>query len=450
MYRFFGLVGLALLYIHCQSIKTEEITAAEGEIPEQIDYNFHVKPILSDRCFKCHGPDQNQLKGDLRLDIESEAYKSATNEVSEAASVISPGHLGNSELALRICSDDPNYVMPPPESHLDLTAREKAILLRWIEQGAEYKPHWSFVPPQMLEIPTVKNQEWANNDLDKYILKELEDHGLVGADKANKETLLRRATLDLTGLPPTISEIEAFIADNTPGAYEKVVDRLLDSPHYGERMALDWLDIARYADSHGYQDDGLRNTWPWRDWVIDAYNKNIHYDTFLLWQLAGDLLPDPSQEQLLATCFNRNHPQTQEGGVIDEEYRVEYVADRTNTVGKGLLGLTMECARCHDHKYDPITQDDYYSMYAYFNNNNDAGIVPYDGEASPTLILADGQTQQLLDSLKEESNLLEAALQPENYMEAFRKWAEEVDAEDAITNAAKDGLLADFGFETER
>ncbi|NND06070.1 MAG: DUF1549 domain-containing protein, partial [Saprospiraceae bacterium] len=450
IYRILTFALLSLLCIRCQSIKSDEIITAEDEIPEQIDYNFHVKPILSDRCFKCHGPDKNQIKGDLRLDLASGAYKAAINDASKAPSVIDPGSLRNSELVRRICSHEPEYVMPPPESHLALSPKEKAILLRWIEQGAEYKPHWSFVAPTAPALPNVENENWAHNEIDYFVLSEIENRGLSGSDRASKEALLRRATLDLTGLPPAVDEINAFIADQSSDAFEKVIDELLDSPHFGERMALDWLDIARYADSHGYQDDGLRNTWPWRDWVIDAYNKNIPYDTFLLWQLAGDLLPDPSQEQLLATCFNRNHPQTQEGGVIDEEYRVEYVADRTNTVGKGLLGLTMECARCHDHKYDPITQHDYYSMYAYFNNNNDAGIVPYDGEASPTMILADDKTQRLLDSLERESKFLETAIDEDNFIDAFEAWVERVDAQASVQDAAKYQLMADFSFEYEQ
>ncbi len=446
---FLATIGWILLMVHCQSIESDEIKAAQHSIPAEIDYNFHVKPILSDRCFKCHGPDQNKIKGDLRLDLQTEAYKATTNESSRVSQVIDPGHLRSSEFVGRILSNDPAYMMPPPEAHLELSASDKAILLRWIEQGAEYKDHWSFAPLAKPNLPTVENHEWAQNELDHFILRKIEEVGLGGAAKATKEIMLRRATLDLTGLPPTVEGLQAFLTDASPDAFERVIDRLLSSPHYGERMAMIWLDLARYADSHGYQDDGLRNTWPWRDWVIDAFNRNLPYDTFLLWQLAGDLLPSPTQEQLLATCFNRNHPQTQEGGVIDEEYRVEYVADRTNTVGKALLGLTMECARCHDHKYDPITQEDYFSLYAYFNNNNDAGIVPYNGEAAPTIILPDDETALYLDSLSREVKRLEATIHPSNFSADFSRWLETLDTAHTIIKAAKQALVADFSFERE-
>ena len=255
------------------------------------------------------------------------------------------------------------------------------------------------IPQTKKEIPPqITDQSWnIENPIDNFILKELENQGLTPSSQAPNESLLRRVSLDLTGLPPTVQELDNFLADESSDAYEKVVDRLLASKHYGELMALEWLDLARYADTHGYQDDGMRNTWPWRDWVIKAYNDNMPYDQFLIWQLAGDMLPNPTKDQLLATCFNRNHPQTQEGGVVDEEYRIEYVADRTNTFGKAFLGLTMECARCHDHKYDPLTQHEYYSLFAYFNNNHDTGIVPYNGEASPTLILFSSEAEEELN-----------------------------------------------------
>jgi len=253
--------------------------------------------------------------------------------------------------------------------------------------------------------------------------------------------------LDLTGLPPTVEEMDDFVADDSPDAYEKVVDDLLASKHYGERLALEWLDLARYADTHGYQDDGMRNAWPWRDWVIKAYNDNMPYDQFLVWQLAGDLFPNPTKDQLLATCFNRNHPQTQEGGVVDEEYRVEYVADRTNTFGKAFLGLTMECARCHDHKYDPLTQKNYYSLFAYFNNNLDAGIIPYNGEASPTLILTSPEAEQELGVLREEIESQSQMLVSEKYKEQLVNWFQERSKK---INPPSYGLKADFNFDEEQ
>jgi hypothetical protein len=253
--------------------------------------------------------------------------------------------------------------------------------------------------------------------------------------------------LDLTGLPPSVEELDDFVADDSPDAYEKVVDDLLASKHYGERLALEWLDLARYADTHGYQDDGMRNAWPWRDWVIKAYNDNMPYDQFLIWQLAGDLFPDPTKDQLLATCFNRNHPQTQEGGVVDEEYRVEYVADRTNTFAKAFMGLTMECARCHDHKYDPFTQKEYYSMYAYFNNNLDAGIIPYNGEASPTLILTSPEAELKLGGLREEIESQSEMLVSEKYQEQLTEWFQD---RSKNNQPLRKGLKADFNFDREQ
>ncbi len=415
-------------------------------VPEVVDFNFHVKPILSDRCFKCHGPDANQRKGDLRLDVAADAMAQTTNETSRAKWVIDPGSPARSEMIKRIQSEEPDYMMPPPESHLELTSTERAILTRWIDQGAEYKQHWSFLPPDPKSLPSVEDAAWAKNGIDHFVLQKLEQNGLTPAEQADKSMLLRRLCLDLTGLPPTEAQITAFLADEAPDAFERAVDTLLASVHYGERLALDWLDAARYADSHGYQDDGMRNTWPWRDWVIDAFNRDLPFDTFLLWQMAGDMLPDPTDEQLLATCFNRNHPQSQEGGVVDEEYRVEYVADRTNTLGKALLGLTLECARCHDHKYDPISQEDYYALYAFFNNNNDAGIVPYNGEAAPTLILCTEEAEKELEQIRQKASILEEKLTTSHYKEAFTSWASSLTT-DRVERTLNEGLVADFSFE---
>ena len=250
---------------------------------------------------------------------------------------------------------------------------------------------------------------------------------LAPSEEASKETLIRRVTFDITGLPPTIEEIDAFLSDDSPDAYERVVDRLLDSPSYGERFAAEWMDVARYADSHGYQDDGMRNMWPWRNWVIDAFNDNLPFDEFITWQLAGDLLPEPTREQILATGFNRNHMQSQEGGIVPEEYRVEYVADRTNTLGTAFLGLTLECSRCHDHKYDPISQKEYYQLFGFFNNVNETGVIPYAGEASPTVILPSEEAEQKLGELRAELAQLDASLDVNNaaYDEAFDKWVQD-------------------------
>ena len=344
-----------------------------AQIPDIIDFTFHIKPIISDRCFKCHGPDKNAIEGDFSLVSPEEAYKLLGKEKDHYAIV--PGNIEKSELVNRIFSDDANAVMPPPESNLILTNYEKEILKKWIEQGAEYKTHWAFTPPKKPTVP-VDKEYWGNNEIDYFILKKIKENNLLPSAIAPKEKLIRRVSFDLTGLPPTLSAIDDFIADTSENAYEKVIDKLLASQDYAEHMTSEWMDIARYADTHGYQDDFERIMWPWRDWVIHAFNKNMPYDEFVTDQLAGDLLPNASLEQILATGFNRNHKITYEGGVIPEEYRVEYVEDRTQTFGTAFLGLTLECARCHDHKYDPISQEEHFSFYSFFNNIDEQGLVP--------------------------------------------------------------------------
>jgi len=348
------------------------MTSGEG-IPDVIDFNFHVKPILSDRCFKCHGPDPQTREAGLALHSEELAFAALGKEKDHYALVA--GDTEASTLIQRIYSEDPQEMMPPPESNLSLTEREKSILKAWVAQGAVWKKHWAFLPPELPELPDITNKDFAKNEIDYFILAELEQRNWQPSSRADKEKLIRRLSFDLRGVPPSLEEIDRFLADESPGAYEKVVDAFLASDDYAERMALIWMDVARYADTHGYQDDFERTMWPWRDWVIHAFKKNMPYDQFITWQLAGDLLPNPSLEQKIATGFNRNHKITAEGGVIDEEYRVEYVADRVQTLGIGLLGLTMECARCHDHKYDPITQKDFYATFGLFNNIPERGFV---------------------------------------------------------------------------
>ena len=439
------LFSLTIVYVLNGCGETRDLSADLASFPEKIDFNFHVKPILSDRCFACHGPDANTREGNLRLDTEEGAF-AALDSLGQQHAIV-PGDLKNSSMFQRITSNDPDLMMPPPNSNLTLTDQEIALIAKWIEQGAEWKEHWSLIPPAKPEVPKVKQEQWVKNPIDKFILSRLEQKGLQPTPEATKESLLRRVTFDLTGLPPTVEELDAFLADNSTDAYEKVVDRLLASPHYGERMAVEWLDVARYADSHGYQDDGMRNSWPWRDWVINAYNKNLPYDKFITWQLAGDLLPNPTKEQLLATSFNRNHPQTQEGGVVDEEYRVEYVADRTNTFGKAFIALSFECARCHDHKFDPISQKDYFSLYAFFNNNKDSGIIPYNGEASPTLILPSEEAEAQLKFLREHMAPLENKLQPKQYHNNFEGWLAKAQKTPQNYATSDAGLLGWFKFE---
>jgi cytochrome c553 len=379
-------------------------------LPPAISYNFHVRPILADKCFACHGPDANKREAGLRLDIPDSAYRHLKD--NPAAFALVPEKPEESHVFLRISSPDTTERMPPPSSNLTLSARDIKIIEKWIRQGARYEPHWAFVAPEKPAIPEVEAENWPQNEIDYFILRSIEDHGLEAGGKADKELLLKRASLDITGLPPSLEMMDRFLAHDSPDAWEQVIDQLLASPAYGERMAIYWCDVARYADSYGYQDDNLRTQWPWRDWVIHAFNANMPYDRFVTWQIAGDMLPDATREQVLATAFNRNHKFTEEGGVIDEEYRIEYVTDKTNTLGKGLLALTVECAKCHDHKYDPISQKDYYSLFAFFNNTYEKG---YEGDITqsktakpPMMKLSDQEVREVLTfiSKKDTSSLL--------------------------------------------
>ena len=379
------LLSLLTVLTACEPQQLSFPEEIEAKLPETIDFNLHVKPILSDRCFACHGPDKNNQEAGLRLDVEEHALAALADTPNKFAIV--PHRPQDSELYHRIASDDPEFQMPPPDANLSLSDEEIAILARWIEQGAEYKPHWSFIKPEKRPLPAVQDEAWIHNPIDQFTLARLEREGLTPAPEAPKVQLLRRVTFDLTGLPPTPEEIEAFQADTSADAYEKAVDRLLASPHYGERMAMNWMDVARYADSHGYHADGYRMMWPWRDWVIEAFNENLPFDQFTTWQMAGDLLPDASQEQVLATGFHRNHPSSSEGGIVPEEYRVENVLDRANTTAKAFLGLTLECARCHDHKYDPLSQKEYYQFSAFFNSVDELGMISNDGNVAPTMPL---------------------------------------------------------------
>ncbi|MCP1383756.1 DUF1553 domain-containing protein [Runella salmonicolor] len=442
----FGIVIMALVGACGGNIEIpQDVEKAAASLPEKLDYNLHVKPILSDRCFACHGPDKNKQKADLRLDIADAAYD---KECESGLKAIVAGNPSKSDVVHRILSEDPEYVMPEPASHLTLSVEEKAILIKWIEQGAEYKPHWSFVAPVKPALPKVKNEGWVKNDIDRFILKKLEDKKLTGNAEAPKTTLLRRVYLDLIGLPPTPEQVEAFVKDTSPNAYEKVVNELLKNPHFGEHHAVDWLDVARYADTHGYQDDGLRTMWPYRDWVIKAFNRNLAFDRFVTWQLAGDMLPNPQKEHLIATAFNRNHQQSQEGGIVPQEYFVEYVADRTNTFGKAFLGLTVECARCHDHKYDPISQKDYYSLFAFFNNNNEYGQIPYNGEPSPSITLPKPATERQLRFIKEKLSVVEKTqLQNASALrQRFEKWLAK--SVQAPLIAPKTALMIDVPFDS--
>jgi hypothetical protein len=373
-----GIVGLGGLVVlgGCGKRGDDGGRAGGGErrVAGEVDFNRDVRPILADRCFSCHGPDSaNGREGGLRLDT----FEGAAAVLESGKRAIVPGNPEASELVARLEHADPDERMPPKKLNRPLAEEEIATLVEWVGQGAKYQPHWGFSAPQRHPAPAVSDPGWCRDPLDRFVLAKLEANGMAPNPAADRATLLRRVSFTLTGLPPTPEQTAAFEADQSPDAYEKQVDALLASPRFGERLAQDWLDVARYADTYGYQSDNECFVWPWRDWVIRAFNTNLPYDQFASWQLAGDLLPEPTVDQRLATAFNRLHRQTQEGGSIAEEFRHEYVADRVHTFGTAFLGLTLECARCHDHKYDPIPQRDYYRMAAMFGQVDESGLFPY-------------------------------------------------------------------------
>jgi hypothetical protein len=335
-----------------------------------ISFNRDIRPILSNNCYQCHGPDSAARKAKLRLDREADSRA----ELKGGARAIVPGELAESELIYRITTDDADEKMPPADSHRHLTPKQIELLKQWVKEGGKYEGHWAFIPPTAAPFPKVKLKTWPRNGIDHFILARLEAEGLNPSSEADKATLLRRVSFDLTGLPPTLAELDTFLANKSPKAFEKVVDRLLASPRYGEHMARYWLDAARYADTNGYQYDTHRDMWPWRDWVINAYNRNLPFDQFTIEQLAGDLLPNATLQQRVATGFNRNHPITIEGGIIDEEYRTEYVIDRVTTSAQVWLGMSFLCARCHDHKFDPVSQKEFYQFTAFFNQVPERGM----------------------------------------------------------------------------
>jgi hypothetical protein len=345
-----------------------------------VDFNRDIQPILSENCFFCHGPDKAQRKADLRLDQEKDAKAD-----HDGTTAIVPGKSGESELVRRILSDDPDDVMPTPKSKRHLTTAQKDLLKRWIDEGAKWGEHWAFVAPAAASVPHITNHKvQITNPIDAFVVARLEQEKLSASPEAAKETLIRRVTLDLTGLPPTLEEVDAFVRDNSPQAYERVVDRLLKSPRYGERMAWDWLDSARYSDTNGFQGDPERTMWPWRDWVVRVFNANMPYDQFTVEQLAGDMIPDATHEQKLASGFHRNNMHNGEGGRIPEETRVENVFDRVETTATIWLGLTFTCCRCHDHKFDPLTLQDYYGLYDIFNQMSETG-AGRGGQAPPVI-----------------------------------------------------------------
>ena len=347
----------------------------------RVDFLRQIRPIMADRCFRCHGPDAGERQADLRLDTDDTLF----DERRDGGSVIARGNADESLLFQRISATSDDERMPPPDIGPALSSFEQDLIYRWIEQGAEFASHWSFDPPCASAFPDVRNRVWPRNGIDYFVLAELEKRGLAPTPEADRATMIRRVTLDLTGLPPAPADVDAFLADSSHDAWERLVDRLLASPRYGERMAVEWLDAARYADTSGYQLDTERSMWPWRDWVIRAFNRNLSFDRFTIEQLAGDLLPNAMLDQRIATGFNRNHRINSEGGSIPEEFLVENIVDRVDTTATVWLGLTMTCARCHDHKYDPVTQREFYEFYAFFHNVPEKGTGARYGNSDPVI-----------------------------------------------------------------
>jgi uncharacterized protein DUF1553/uncharacterized protein DUF1549/concanavalin A-like lectin/glucanase superfamily protein/cytochrome c len=396
----------------CLSLFLSAVSAG-GQKPS-VDFDREVRPIISDNCFACHGPDEKERKAKLRFDTKEGAFAKP--------GVITPGDASKSRLYQRVSSKDQDMVMPPASSDHKLTEKQIETIKRWIDEGARWEEHWAFIPPKRPEIPKAQNAAWVRNPIDSFILARLEKEGLKPQSEADKVTLLRRVYLDLTGLPPAPADVDVFLADKSTDAYEKVVDRLLASSHYGERMAMVWLDLARYADTHGYHIDSHRDMWPWRDWLIRAFNENKRFDQFTIEQLAGDLLPNATQDQKIATGFNRNHMINFEGGAIPEEYLNEYIIDRVETTSTTWMGLTMGCARCHSHKYDPISQKEFYQFYAFFNSVPEAGLDGNRGNAAPMLSLPtdeqDAEQRRLADVIQD----LTGALSDKNVAPLQQEW----------------------------
>ncbi len=375
----FGKRNLAFIAIAAGALAVSALFAETAGPAAKIDYNRAVRPILANNCFKCHGFDARERKAELRLDLHDEAVKPRKS----GRPAIASGKPDESLLVERITSIDEDRVMPPPATGKKLAEAEKDLLKRWIAEGAEYQAHWAFIPPKRPALPAVHRADWPRHPIDFFILARLEKEGLLPRPEAERTALIRRVTLDLTGLPPALAEVDAFLADQSSGAYEKVVDRLLASPHYGERMALDWLDASRFADTHGFHIDSGRDMSRWREWVIEAFNRNLPFDRFTIEQLAGDLIPNATLEQKIASGFNRNHMINFEGGAIPEEYLNAYIVDRVNTTATVWLGLTLNCTQCHDHKFDPFTQKEFYQLYAFFHNVPENGLDGSKGNAMP-------------------------------------------------------------------
>ena len=403
---------------------------AGGQTAPPVSFNRDIRPILSNNCFACHGPDEKQRETKFHFDTRDGAF------LEEG--IIVPGSAAKSVLVKMITHPDPEQRMPPADSGHALTARQIELLRRWIDEGAKWDTHWAYTAPVRSEPPAadkLADGDWVRNPIDRFILARLEREGLKPSSEADKATLLRRVTYDLTGLPPAPADVDAFLADRAPDAYERRVDALLQSPRYGERMAVPWLDAARYADTHGYHIDSHRGMWPWRDWVIAAFNRNLPFDQFAIEQIAGDLLPNATRDQKVASGFNRNHMINFEGGAIADEYQVEYVMDRVDATATAFMGLTMGCARCHSHKFDPISHKEFYQFFAFFNNVPELGLDGRRGNAAPMILLSSPAQQKMLDDLDARIETLETALDPEVVDPVQRGWEETVAAATTLPGA---------------
>ena len=414
---------LPVATIAVAGVLTAGISKAQAE---PVRFDRDIRPILSNNCFPCHGPDDRTRKGDLRLDLKEHALADR-----DGVPALKVGDLGASEAWRRIVSADPDEKMPPPDSNKKLTPPQVDLIKRWIKQGAKWSDHWAFVPPRKTELPDVSKVKWVRNPIDRFVLARLDREGLKPSSEAGRRTLIRRLSFDLTGLPPSPEQVERFVADLSDGAYGKLVDRLMASRHYGERMALMWLDAARYGDTSVFHADGPRNMWAWRDQVVRAYNRNTPFDKFSIEQLAGDLIPNATIEQQVASGFNRNNGTTDEGGAIAEEYRVEYAVDRVKTTSTVWLGISMECGQCHEHKYDPISQTEYYRFYAFFNVSADSGMQKRQGNSQPLIDVPDPEKQKKLSDVRAEISQHEKSMatRRDKVSPAYNAWVKKLEAE---------------------